>query len=134
MLMNALRLLGCIIVILLAATVCLAGDSPAVADTLSAFDKAPAPADGAAAHLYHVQYPEAAKKAGIEGKVLLSVLIGADGQTKSVEVVKGVRDDLNKAALDAVRKTRWQPAEKDHHPVAVRVMVPVQFKLEKKAK
>jgi TonB family protein len=110
--------------------------TPAAAppDTAAAFDTPPQPVGGTAAPLYQVKYPEAARKDGIEGKVLVSVTVSADGHTAEAEILKGVRADLDQAARAAVLATRWEPAQKNHHPVSVKVVVPIQFKLDKTKK
>jgi TonB family protein len=71
-------------------------------------------------------YPEFAREAQIQGKVVLHVLVGKDGRVKNVKVNKGVTG-LNEAAMDAVRKWVFKPALSNNKPVAVWVEVPVDF-------
>ena len=71
-------------------------------------------------------YPEFAREAQIQGKVVLHVLVGKDGRVKNVKVAKGVTG-LNDAAMDAVRKWVFKPALSNNKPVAVWVEVPVDF-------
>lgn len=71
-------------------------------------------------------YPEFAREAQIQGKVVLHVLVGKDGRVKNVKVAKGVTG-LNDAAMEAVRKWVFKPALSNNKPVAVWVEVPVDF-------
>jgi periplasmic protein TonB len=99
-----------------------------------AFDQAPEPIGGMAAIGQHVVYPQAAKEAGIQGKVFVAVTVGADGHAKSVTVQKGVNSDLDQAAVKALEQIHWKPAMKDGKPVETSIVVPIQFKLEDKKK
>ena len=94
-------------------------------DTVQQFDEAPKPIDG-----LFVEYPESAKRDEIEGTVLLSVRIESDGSVSSVTVAKGVREDLDQAAVQAVKQSQWIPAKKDNVSIAVKVTIPIQFKLK----
>ena len=99
-----------------------------------AFDVAPSPVGGLLALMQQIPYPASAKKDNIEGKVLVSVVVGADGKVKSAKIMSGVRNDLDQAALKAILPSTWTPAQKDGKPVDSNIVVPVQFKLENKSK
>lgn len=71
-------------------------------------------------------YPEFAREAQIQGKVVLHVLIGKDGRVKKVKVMRGVTG-LNEAAVDAIKKWVFKPALSNNKPVAVWVEVPLDF-------
>ena len=71
-------------------------------------------------------YPEFAREAQIQGKVLLHVLVGKDGRVKNVKVIKSVKG-LDEAATDAIRKWVFKPALSNNKPVAVWVEVPMDF-------
>jgi TonB family protein len=73
-------------------------------------------------------YPDVAKRAGIEGTVLLKVVIARDGIVKAVKVVSG-EPVLADAAKDAVKKWRYQPTILDGKPVNVVTTVTVEFRL-----
>ena len=78
-------------------------------------------------------YPVAARKAGVEGKVVLSIVIDREGRVVELEVVEseppGVFDE---AVIEALRKWRYRPAIKDGEPVAVRVGQAVEMTLNRK--
>jgi protein TonB len=76
------------------------------------------------------EYPEAARKAGIEGKAILEVTVGADGAVLSATLSQSSGNGaLDTAALKAVATARFTPATKAGKPVEAKVAVPYQFKL-----
>lgn len=72
-------------------------------------------------------YPQAALRAGIEGSVVLAATIGADGKVKQVKVVSGP-SLLAQAAMDAVKKWRYQPSYLNGAPVEVDSTITLNFK------
>jgi protein TonB len=77
------------------------------------------------------EYPAAAARTQEEGTVLVRVDVDANGVPTNVEVARrsGSRD-MDRAAVDAVRQWRFNPAIKDGKKVAAVVEVPVEFKLQ----
>jgi len=75
------------------------------------------------------EYSQEARQAKYQGTVVLWVVIGPDGLAHDVRVSRSLGMGLDEKAVDAVRKWRFQPAEKDGHPVAVQVNVEVNFRL-----
>lgn len=73
-------------------------------------------------------YPEVARSAGIEGTVLVRVLVGKDGTVKDVIVVEPI-PLLEEAAKRCARTAVFRPAISQGRPVEVWVMMPVKFKL-----
>jgi protein TonB len=72
------------------------------------------------------RYPEFAREAQIQGKVVLHVLVGKDGRVKNVKVIKGVKG-LDDEAVAAIKKWVFKPALSNNKPVAVWVEVPMDF-------
>jgi protein TonB len=76
-------------------------------------------------------YPLAARRRGIEGKVLLRVEVSPGGECLHAELKKSSGHDmLDQAALEAVRKWRFVPARRGNSAVAAWVEVPIAFKLD----
>ncbi len=73
-------------------------------------------------------YPPVAQQAGVEGTVLVRVLVGKDGKVKDVIYIDGP-EALKEAAFTSARTAVFRPALVDHKPVEVWVMMPVTFKL-----
>lgn len=76
-----------------------------------------------------LQYPELAKKAGLEGKVVLRVLVRRNGSVKKYIVENSDSELFNKSAGDAVMKTQFLPALQNGKPVACWLSVPISFKI-----
>tara|TARA_B100001996_G_scaffold3411_1_gene2904 strand:- start:2909 stop:3529 length:621 start_codon:yes stop_codon:yes gene_type:complete len=77
-----------------------------------------------------VEYPELAKEAGIEGRVIIAAFINKKGIPKNIYLVKGVFESLDNAALNAVKQSRWTPAKQQGKRIGVWVNIPVSFKLK----
>lgn len=76
-------------------------------------------------------YPRDQVCLGVHGTVTLIVTIGADDQVQDVEVERSTRSrELDRAAMEAVRKARWQAEIVNGEPVASRVRLPVEFVLD----
>jgi TonB family protein len=74
------------------------------------------------------QYPEAARREGIEGGVWLEALIDKDGKVESLNVING-HPVLAKAAVEAVRQWKYSPTYVGDKPVAVTTVIKVTFRL-----
>lgn len=74
-------------------------------------------------------YPARALRNGEQGTVMVSAEISENGIPLAVEVARssGSRQ-LDRAAVDAVRRWRFRPAMADGRPAAGRVQVPISFK------
>ena len=77
-----------------------------------------------------VEYPDLAKEAGIEGRVIIAAFINKKGIPKNIYLVKGVFESLDKEALNAVKQSRWIPAKQQGKRIGVWVNIPVAFKLK----
>lgn len=76
------------------------------------------------------RYPESARRAGAQGVTTLRVRVLENGRVGEVHVEKsaGFRD-LDRAAMEAVKKWIFEPARRGKDPVSVWVMLPVKFEL-----
>ena len=75
-------------------------------------------------------YPAAPRRLGIQGTTLLRVQILSDGSIGDVLVEQSAgHPDLDRAAADAVRAWRFEPARRGKDPVAMWVLLPVEFRL-----
>jgi TonB family protein len=74
-------------------------------------------------------YPPAAKKAKIQGTVVLSVVIGDDGNVKNIQVVSGP-NELQQASIDAVRQWTYKPYPLNGDPVEVKTTINIIYSLQ----
>jgi len=75
-------------------------------------------------------YPDKARKAGLEGKVTVRVLVSAEGSVIETKVLSASDEIFVKAATTAMAKCEFEPALKDGKTTRSMVAVPVQFKLQ----
>ncbi|MDP6568530.1 MAG: energy transducer TonB [Candidatus Marinimicrobia bacterium] len=96
-----------------------------------AYDDPPVPVGGYGAIQRNIIYPEIAQEAGIEGKVIIQAFIDDKGRVQGMSVLQGIPNTgLNEAAMAAIKKTRFKPAQQRDRPVGVYISIPVNFKLK----
>lgn len=74
------------------------------------------------------RYPDLARRAGVEGVVVLQCVVDPAGHVAEVEVLQG-HPLLNASAVEAVRQWRYAPTRLNGIPVAVVMTVTVQFRI-----
>ena len=72
-------------------------------------------------------YPMIARKLGKEGKVVLQLTIDESGTLLNVEVVKNAGYGFTGAAVEAVKRSTFLPAEKDGRTIVSRAILPIRF-------
>jgi protein TonB len=79
-------------------------------------------------------YPEKSRKEGVEGTVWVNVLVNKEGTVAKASVTKreGGSEELEQAALDAIKQWTFKPAKVSGQPVSIWVAIPVRFKLADK--
>ena len=75
------------------------------------------------------QYSRKARAAGLEGRVVLWLVVSADGMPQQIKVQRSLGMGLDEEAVKAVQRWRFQPSTKDGKPVPVMINVEVNFKL-----
>ncbi len=75
-------------------------------------------------------YPEAARRARIQGVVVLECIIAKDGSVREAKVLRGLPLGLTEAAQDAVMKWKFKPSTLNGRPVEVLYILTVRFNLQ----
>lgn len=75
------------------------------------------------------EYPELARRARMEGIVILTAIIDKQGNVMEVEITRGLGLGLDVAALDAVKQWKYTPTFYNGRPVEVILTVTVRFQL-----
>lgn len=74
------------------------------------------------------RYPQEALRMGAGGTVRVRVTVAADGSVDRLELASGSGNrHLDRAAMEAVRRWRFQPATRGGQPVSAEVVVPISF-------
>ncbi len=77
-------------------------------------------------------YPFALLTAGIEGTVVVSLVVGQDGAVTGARVTKSTEPGFDDAALAAVKRWRFTPGQKDGAAVNAEIKVPIVFSISDK--
>ena len=95
------------------------------------YDEAPSPIGGFRSIQKALKYPEIARKAGIEGRVIIQVLVSEKGKVIKTRIIKSLgHSGCDEAAVKAIRGVKWKPALQRDKPVKVWVAIPVIFRLK----
>lgn len=80
----------------------------------------------------HLNYPDAAKTAGVQGRVLIQFTVNADGSMSNAKVLRGVSPELDEESLRVVSSCpiKWTPGTQDGKPVPVTFNFPIVYKLK----
>lgn len=78
----------------------------------------------------NVRYPEAASKAGIQGRVLVNFIVEKDGSISNIHVIQNVNEYLDAEAVRVVgAMPKWTPGMHEGKAVRVKYTVPISFRL-----
>jgi protein TonB len=81
------------------------------------------------AHRVEPEYTKEARDAKIEGVVILSLLIGADGAPSDIKVVRGLGKGLDEKAVECLQQWRFIPATNHSEPVSTKATFEMNFRL-----
>ena len=76
-----------------------------------------------------LRYPEMAKRAGLEGRVLVHFVVDTTGTPTCITVPVGLGGGLDEEAVAAVRSLRFSPGLKDGEPTKAEFVAPITFRL-----
>ena len=77
------------------------------------------------------EYPEVARKAGLEGRVVVAAVVDENGNVIQVSIHYSDNPVFNEAALEAAKKIKFKPGRQKDIPVKVKVLIPFVFKLRR---
>ena len=80
-------------------------------------------------HRVLAQYTDVARAQGIEGTVVLMVLVHRDGSVGDISVSESLEESLDQSAVEAVKEWRFAPARRGGKTVEVVVEIKIEFKL-----
>ncbi len=76
------------------------------------------------------QYTEVARKARIEGMVIIEAIIDQNGNVTDARILKGLPLGLDQGALDAVKRWKFRPGTLNGQPVPVIWTLTVNYRLQ----
>ncbi len=78
----------------------------------------------------HLHYPDAAREAGIQGKVTVEFVVNEDGSVTNAKVVRSIGGGCDEEALHIVSSMpKWKPGKQNGIPVKVYFVLPINFVL-----
>lgn len=77
-----------------------------------------------------IRYPELARRAGVEGRVMIQFIITEDGKVENPEVIQGIGGGCDREALRAIQLAEFKPGYQHGQPVRVQYMLPIYFRLQ----
>lgn len=78
----------------------------------------------------NLKYPEAAKEANIQGMVMVTFVVRADGSVDTIEVLRGIGGGCDEEAVRVVAESgKWTPGKKEGKAVNTQITLPIQFKM-----
>ncbi|MDX1637736.1 MAG: energy transducer TonB [Balneolaceae bacterium] len=77
-----------------------------------------------------VEYPEVARRAGIEGRVIVQFVVNEQGRVENPKVIRGIGGGADEEALRCVKKAEFVPGMQRGNPVPVQYSLPVVFRLQ----
>jgi len=89
----------------------------------------PEPVGGIGAIIKTISYPEMAKRNKIEGKVYVIAHVNENGVAEEVNLVRGIGGGCDEVAIEAVKKSKFEPGKNKGQNVKVKLTMAITFKL-----
>lgn len=77
-----------------------------------------------------VEYPNRARKAGIEGRVIVQFIVNEEGKVEEPRVIRGIGGGADEEALRCVKQAEFEPGRQRGNPVRVQYSLPVIYRLQ----
>lgn len=77
-----------------------------------------------------VEYPEMARRAGIEGRVTVQFIVNENGDVENAKVVRGIGGGADEEALRVVQQAKFEPGIQRGRAVRVQYALSINFRLE----
>ncbi|MEW5976317.1 MAG: energy transducer TonB [Acidobacteriota bacterium] len=74
-------------------------------------------------------YPEIARRASVEGKLIVSAVVSKAGQLQVMDIIEPLGLGLDEAAIESMRRWKFAPARHNGEPVDVELNIEVNFAL-----
>lgn len=104
-------------------------EEPDEPEIFVAVESMPKMIGGMANLLKSVKYPVVARKGGVEGNVIVKIVVDEEGNPLNPTIMRSPSAVLDDAAVEAVMKQRFEPGRQRGRAVKVEVVIPVKFRL-----
>jgi len=93
-------------------------------------DQPPRPAGGMQAIQQIIRYPDKARRDNLQGTVVLSFLVTADGEVSDIEIQQSAAAVIDYEIVRVLLNTDFEPATRDGEPYTADITFPVTFRLQ----
>lgn len=77
-----------------------------------------------------LKYPYRATRQEVQGKVYIEFVIDRQGEPSQLKIIKGIGAGCDEEAMRVIGKSRWEPGRQRGKPFNVRMVIPINFRLE----
>ncbi len=99
-------------------------------EVFTVIESMPEPVGGMAAIFENLTYPESARRAGIEGRVIVEFTVDELGNLEDPVVVQGIGGGCDEAAVAAIEAVEWIPGTQRGEPVSTSYSLPITFRMD----
>lgn len=100
------------------------------ADTFTVVEQMPELIGGLTSLYEVLEYPQVARRAGIEGTVLVGFIVDEQGRVQNPHIARSAGAGLDEAALNAVKQVEFTPGVQRGQNVRTQMLLPVSFRLQ----
>lgn len=100
-----------------------------VAEVFIVVEQMPEPIGGMEAVYAGLVYPEIARRAGIEGRVVVQFIVDENGNVSYPQIIRGIGGGADEAVLDALQPVKFRPGMQRGRAVKVQMQLPIVFRL-----
>ena len=101
------------------------------ADVFVAVEQMPELIGGLASVQSLIEYPETARRGGIEGRVVVEYVVDEQGTVNDPKVVRGIGGGCDEEAIRVVKLATFKPGKQRGKPVKVKMSMPILFRLKR---
>lgn len=98
-------------------------------EVLNFAEQQPEIVGGISSYYLNIDYPEAAREAGIQGRLLLTFVVEPTGRASNIRIEQSLHPLCDSAAIAALERSRFIAGRQDGKKVPVRMRLPVRFRL-----
>lgn len=96
---------------------------------LTIADDQPRFVGGIGRYYLNIDYPDEAREAGVQGRLVLRFTVGVDGLAHGIVVEESLHPLCDSSAVAALERSHFIPGQVDGERVAIRLRLPVRFQL-----
>lgn len=77
-----------------------------------------------------IEYPDMARKAGIEGRVVVQFIVDEDGKAENIKILRGIGGGCDEEAKRVIKQAEFKPGQQRGKTVSVQMAQTINFELQ----